>query len=323
LLAKPEEAREHLEAALELDPENLDIIIETGHTMNDLEMFDDALTCFEKALTLLSPEDNKSKECVIDALHGKAYALSNLGRHPAAIEALESLLSLDPANAKANDFFRVLVNIIGTETIGEVVNISINCLKKAIFHALILASQGDFSMAYGILGGKIEHDEVYAYKSFAMGHGTSEKVAFDDGERYVALAKFDDELSTENMFAIGWYASISPRGNFLCSPNAKNHANYQKLNPNAIALAIRPKIMWNADLDESITVYRLADPMFSEKGEKPSWQRLQFALLNTDQDAFMDNLRRNYIEFFKQLDRETIDDEFFNSKLDEWMNKAS
>ncbi|MFX0099808.1 MAG: tetratricopeptide repeat protein [Candidatus Hodarchaeota archaeon] len=321
LIAKPEEALEHLEAALELDPENIPLLIETGHTMNDLEKYDEGLTLLEKVLTLLSPNGDEL-DAFIDALDGKAYALSNLGRHTSAIETLEYLLDLDPGNVKAQKFFKTLVDIIGIDVLDEVVYLGTKCLKKAIYHALVFSKRDDFSMAYGILGGKNQEDGVHVLNSFAMGHGTSDKVEFDEGERYIALAEFDDELSQDGNFAVGWYASIMPKGTFLCTINANNHANgYQKLNPKAIAVSIRPKIIWDADLEETIGIYRLGNPMFSEKREKPSWLRLQFELIDVDNDSFLDQIRQDYIEFFKQIDQDNLDDHVLNSMLDEWIEK--
>ena len=111
-------ALEYYDIALDIEPDNLNAIIDNGVTLQNLEHFNEALQMYEKALSIDAEN--------LDVLINKGSVLHTLKKYSEAISCYDVVLDHDKRNAMALAYKGL--------SIGEMGNISsaIKYFKKAL-----------------------------------------------------------------------------------------------------------------------------------------------------------------------------------------------
>jgi len=134
-----EEAEEVYDAYLEEDPLNVDMLVEHGICLSDLEVFGPALERFDVALSF-DPHHG-------GAWYNKAITLYRIGRYADALEAMRGAHASDPTNPLT---LAVLGAWIMSQSSGDL-DEALGHVYRALDELMQLHDMGDLSPAYASL----------------------------------------------------------------------------------------------------------------------------------------------------------------------------
>lgn len=126
--------------------------------------------------------------------------------------------------------------------------------------------RSDWVECMGFLVGDVTDELVEINDAIPMVHGNLVEVEFKD-EHYSKADEINQSLTDKN-WIVGWYHTHPGHGLFLSSVDKINHAGYQTLNPNAVALVFDPSNFSDKNkFKDYIKIFRLEDPEKREASE--------------------------------------------------------
>ncbi len=149
--------------------------------------------------------------------------------------------------------------------------LSLRALTKIIRQGLRFSNPSIPSSSWiecmGFLLGDVTDDQVDIKDAVPITHGSKVEVNFDE-EHYMIADEINSSLSND-LWVVGWYHTHPGHGLFLSDIDKVNHAGYQTLNPDAIAVVFDPSKMGSKKtaLDEYLGVFRLDDPERLERSK--------------------------------------------------------
>jgi proteasome lid subunit RPN8/RPN11 len=152
----------------------------------------------------------------------------------------------------------------------ESVKIHFTALNKILRHGFRFShpkgERKQWVECMGFLVGDVSEGEVEIKEAIPMAHGNLVEVEFSD-EHYSKADEINQTL-TDNSWIVGWYHTHPGHGLFLSPVDKVNHAGYQSLNPDAVALVFDPS-QYNGknEFEKYIKVFKLVDPNMREKSD--------------------------------------------------------
>jgi proteasome lid subunit RPN8/RPN11 len=152
----------------------------------------------------------------------------------------------------------------------DTIKLHYTALNKILRHGFRFShpkgERQDWVECMGFLIGNVTDDLVEINDAIPMVHGNLVEVEFKD-EHYSKADEINQNLTNEN-WIVGWYHTHPGHGLFLSPVDKVNHAGYQTLNPNAVALVFDPSNFSDkSKFKEYIRIFRLDDPEKREASE--------------------------------------------------------
>jgi proteasome lid subunit RPN8/RPN11 len=152
----------------------------------------------------------------------------------------------------------------------EAIKLHYTALNKILRHGFRFShpkgERKDWVECMGFLVGDVTEEGVEINDAIPMVHGNLVEVEFKD-EHYSKADEINQSLTDKN-WIVGWYHTHPGHGLFLSAVDKINHAGYQSLNPNAVALVFDPSNFSDkSKFKEYIRIFRLDDPDKREASE--------------------------------------------------------
>ena len=193
------------------------------------------------------------------------------------------------------------------------IKINSKALKKILFHSLLFGREkilnNEYKMVLGLLGGKNVKDEVQLHDVCLSSHGEISNVRTTADDQ-VRLALFDEKITKNKSFTIGWYCSIPNDGHFFNHTNYKTQIGYQTLNPLAIATVVYPEKYQEDNIQEYFKVYRLKENLIE------NWIELSFEIVEENGNSVDYEIQNNFPKLYKKLDMEDLNENSIQELLD-------
>jgi len=142
----------------------------------------------------------------------------------------------------------------------------------------------------GFLLGDVEDDLIIIKDAIPITNGSKVEVRFND-EHYRTSDEINATMS-EDMWVVGWYHTHPGHDLFLSTIDRVNHAGYQMINPNAVALVFDPSKLTKknaAELRHYMKLFRLVDPRKMEAADYEELEKVRMEGSFSDMvEAFKD-----------------------------------